>query len=44
MSMHEHYGFVPAHTLRVFAEPDFRLLTHRKFQFGLNNLFVFERT
>ena len=44
MSMHEHYGFVPAHTLRVFAEPDFRLMTHRKFQFGLNNLFVFERT
>ena len=43
MSMHEHYGFEPSHTLRVFAEPDFRLVEHRKFQFGLNNLFVFEK-
>ena len=43
MSMHEHYGFEPLDTLTVFAEPAFKLVEHRKFQFGLNNLFVFEK-
>ena len=44
MSLHEHYGFEPADTLSIFAEPDFRLVEHRRFQLGLNNLFIFERT
>ena len=43
MSMHEHYGFVPQKTVEVFAPPGFKLVQHRKFQLGLNNLFVFER-
>ncbi len=43
MSMHEHYGFEPLDTLRVFTKPAFNLVVHRKFQFGLNNLFVFEK-
>ena len=43
MSMHEHYGFVPQKTVEVFAPPAYRLVQHRKFQLGLNNLFVFEK-
>jgi len=44
MSAHEHYGFKPAHTLGVFAAPRFRVLKKARFQLGLNNLFVFEKT
>jgi hypothetical protein len=44
MSMHEHYGFEAAATPSLFCGPDFKLREHRKFQLGLNNLFVFERT
>jgi predicted SAM-dependent methyltransferase len=44
MSMHEHYGFNAADTLRVFAEPRFKVVEYRKFQLGLNNLFVFEKS
>ena len=44
MSMHEHYGFKPWQTVDVFSEPDFRLIMHRKFQFGLNNLYVFAKS
>lgn len=43
MSMEEHYGFDPAHTPRIFAQPLFRLVHRRRFQLGLNNLFVFEK-
>jgi SAM-dependent methyltransferase len=43
MSMHEHYGFEPNDTLGVFPPPLFKLVTRKKFQLGLNNLFVFER-
>ncbi len=43
MSMHEHYGFEPANTPGIFSEPSFRVIEHRRFQFGLNNLFVFEK-
>ncbi len=43
MSLEEHYGFSPAHTMQLFAPPHFRLLVQRRFQLGLNNLFVFER-
>jgi 2-polyprenyl-3-methyl-5-hydroxy-6-metoxy-1,4-benzoquinol methylase len=43
MSLEEHYGFdvrqVPSH----FAAPAFQLITHRRFQLGLNNLFVFRK-
>jgi SAM-dependent methyltransferase len=43
MSLEEHYGFDPADTEATFAPPRFRLLCRRRFQLGLNNLFVFER-
>jgi SAM-dependent methyltransferase len=43
MEMHEHYGFEPEDTLTIFGGADFKLLEHRQFQLGLNNLFVFER-
>jgi SAM-dependent methyltransferase len=43
MSLEEHYGFDPEDTLRTFAAPRFRLLSRRRFQLGLNNLFVFEK-
>jgi SAM-dependent methyltransferase len=44
MSLDEHYGFDPGRTEAVFAPPAFRLAVRRRFQFGLNNLFVFEKS
>jgi len=43
ISAHEHYGFEPKATAQVFPEPRFRMLKRKRFQLGLNNLFVFER-
>lgn len=43
MSLDEHYGFEAGHTVALFDAPRFRLLQRRKFQLGLNNLFVFEK-
>ena len=43
MSLHEHHGFETARTRAIFERAGFRLLLHRRFQLGLNNLFVFER-
>jgi SAM-dependent methyltransferase len=43
MSVHEHYGFNAEHTPQIFTLPLFRLTHRRRFQLGLNNLFVFER-
>ena len=40
---HEHYGFKPKDTLNIFDPSDFKLLHNESFQFGLNNLFVFEK-
>jgi 2-polyprenyl-3-methyl-5-hydroxy-6-metoxy-1,4-benzoquinol methylase len=42
-TLHEHYGFRVEGTPDLFAAPLFRMLHSRKFQLGLNNLFVFER-
>ncbi len=44
MSLEEHHGYDISQTAKIFSEPSFRLLRHERFQFGLNNLFVFERT
>lgn len=38
---HEHYGFAPGDTVELFTRSGFRLLRHRRFQLGLNHLFVF---
>ena len=43
MSVEEHYGFDPTRVPEIFPAPGFRLLTSKRFQLGLNNLFVFER-
>jgi SAM-dependent methyltransferase len=39
----EHYGFDPALTPSVFERHGFRLERHRRFELGLNHLFVFRR-
>jgi SAM-dependent methyltransferase len=44
MSLEEHHGFQPDDTPKIFSEPDFRLIEARRFQLGLNHLFVFERS
>lgn len=44
MSAHEHYGFDPSAVPALFPAPRFRRVVHRRFQLGLNNLYVFERT
>jgi SAM-dependent methyltransferase len=43
MAEHEHYGFEPADTVRLFADSGFALRRSQRFQLGLNNLFVFAR-
>jgi 2-polyprenyl-3-methyl-5-hydroxy-6-metoxy-1,4-benzoquinol methylase len=44
MSLEEHHGFEVRHTAAIFPPPSFRLIRHGRFQLGLNNLFVFERS
>jgi len=43
IAVHEHYGFEAAKTVDIFPAPQFRLERWQRFQFGLNNLFVFEK-
>lgn len=43
MSLEEHHGYRVEQTSYIFAEPFFRLLHRKRFQLGLNNLFVFQR-
>lgn len=43
MSLEEHFGFSPADTVRIFSAPRFKLVRHRRFQLGLNHLYVFEK-
>jgi SAM-dependent methyltransferase len=40
----EHYGFDPSLTCGLFEASGFRLEHHRRFELGLNHLFVFQRT
>lgn len=44
MEAHQHHGFVPDDLHGVFVAPRWRLARHRRFQLGLNHMFVFERT
>ena len=43
MSLEEHHGYEVRNTKEIFSPPQFRLVCHRTFQFGLNNLFVFQK-
>lgn len=43
MALEEHHGFEPKDIYRLFAPPHFRLVVHRRFQLGLNHVFVFIR-
>lgn len=42
MALHEHHGFATEEVARIFEPHGLRLVAHRRFQLGLNNLFVFE--
>ena len=43
MSLEEHHGFNPLHTVDLFTRHGFELEHHRRFQLGLNHLFVFRK-
>ncbi len=43
MDTDAHYGFNPNKTVSIFSN-GFKLIKKKRFQFGLNNLFVFEKT
>jgi len=43
IAVHEHYGFKAEKTVDIFPAPEFKLERWQRFQFGLNNLFVFEK-
>jgi hypothetical protein len=42
METEQHYGFDPQLTAGIFTTAGLALQTARRFQFGLNNIFVFE--
>jgi len=42
-SLGEHYGYKPSDTESIFSSNYFKLIRKQHFQFGLNNLFVFEK-
>ena len=44
MSLEEHFGFEVRETLTIFSAPRFKLVRRKRFQLGLNHLFVFEKT
>ncbi|HYJ60223.1 MAG TPA: class I SAM-dependent methyltransferase [Actinomycetota bacterium] len=44
VALHQHHGFDPALVPATLDRPPLRLISRRRFEFGLNNLFVFERT
>ena len=43
MALEEHHGFNPGEVTPLFESAGFRLATHKTFQLGLNNLFVFTK-
>jgi len=43
MALEQHYGFDPSDTPKIFEAHGFDLVKARRFQLGLNHLFVFHR-
>jgi 2-polyprenyl-3-methyl-5-hydroxy-6-metoxy-1,4-benzoquinol methylase len=43
MALEEHHGFEPSDTPKIFEAHGFELVKARRFQLGLNHLFVFRR-
>lgn len=43
MSLEQHYGFEVSETPAIFSAYGLKLVVRKRFQCGLNNLFVFER-
>lgn len=43
MSLEEHHGFQPAELPTIFMQEGFKFTKLQRFQFGLNNLYIFER-
>ncbi len=43
MTLEQHYGFEPRQTVPLFTKAGFRITKHRKFELGLNNLFLLLR-
>lgn len=43
MSFEEHYGYDIRQTVPLFEKAGFQCIAHKKFQLGLNNLFVFRK-
>ena len=43
MSLEQHHGFRVTDTEKIFSSTFFKLIFHQKFQWGLNNIFVFQR-
>ena len=44
MSVDEHHGFDPSGVPLLFSSASMRLIVRRRFEFGMNNLFVFKKT
>ncbi len=43
ISLEQHYGFNPNQIVPLFHKAGFKLILHKKFELGLNNLFVFAK-
>ncbi len=43
MTPEQHHGYNPDDTTSIFMQAGFKLILHEKFEFGLNNLYVFEK-